>query len=270
MHVPVGSRVRFRAGPRDVDGLQVARVDSCLRDGGDVLRLVVLRATHPAESIAGLLDDDAADVVEPGGFIRGANQCLVAQTQGAKRAIEADQFLFRALAFGDVLNAAPNERHAAAGVSLGLAAARHQPHVAVGAHQFQLERECRSRPSGPIDRRRQLREARRRVEAAAVIVEARRRQLRVAARDAIQLFGPGHRVGRRIPPPAADPREALRFAELLLPAMQRGQRASTFEVAAIDPEAAPDGQTGQQRDHRDDGQRCGGMLREETRHVGLP
>src|SRR5262249_3959173 len=135
------AQLGFPAGPRDVDRLQVPLVGARFRDGRDVSRFVVLRAAHPAEAITRLVYHDAADGVKPRGFVRGANQRLVAEAQRSKRAIEPDELLLFAPAFGDVLNAAANDRHSSAAVALRLAAAGHEPDLAVGADQLQLEGE---------------------------------------------------------------------------------------------------------------------------------
>ena len=103
---PRRSPAAVGVGPAHVDGLQVALVDSGLRHGRHGLRLVVFRTAHPAEAIARLVDDDAADLIEPGGFVRGADQGLVAAAQRPVCAIDPEQLLLRAFAFGDVLNGA--------------------------------------------------------------------------------------------------------------------------------------------------------------------
>ena len=71
---PRRSQDAVAVGPSDVDRLQVAFVDARLRHGGHSLRLVVLRASDPAEAITRLVDDDSADLIEPGGLLGGADQ----------------------------------------------------------------------------------------------------------------------------------------------------------------------------------------------------
>ena len=113
---------------------------------------------------------------------------------------------------------------------------------AIGANHLQLELERRPRLDGPFHRGGQPREAFRRVETG-VLLEARRRQLRIAAGNAIQPFRPRDGVGRGIPPPTAHARQTLRLSQLLLASMQRPFRVPAFRVAAIDALAAPDRQT---------------------------
>src|SRR5262249_4289711 len=77
------------------------------------------------KTIAGLVHDDSADLLEPGRFIRGADQRLVASAEGAVRAIGPEQFRLRALALRDVSDRANAFDHIAGVVDIYL---RHFPH----------------------------------------------------------------------------------------------------------------------------------------------
>ena len=176
---------------------------------------------------------------------------------------------FGPLVLGDIMDGAAHEHDPAAGIALRFATARDRSDRAIGANHLQLELERRPRLDGPFHRGGQSREAVRRVETG-VLLEARRRHLRIAAGNAIQPFRPRDGVGRGIPPPTAHPRQTLRLSQLLLASMQRPFRVSAFRVAAIDALAAPDRQTGQQRDHRDDHHRDPAPLGEQAGGIGLP
>ena len=130
------------------------------------------------------------------------------------------QRLLGLLVLGDIVDGAAHEHDPAAAVALRFAAARHRSDRAIGAHHLQLELERRPRLDRPFHRGGQPREAFSRVEAG-VLLEARRRHLRIAAGDAIQPFRPRDGVGRGIPPPAAHPRQTLRLSQLLLASVQR-------------------------------------------------
>src|SRR4029453_18462434 len=123
------------------------------------------------------------------------------------------------LALRDVLDRAAEPRDAAGGIALGLSACRNPPVRAIGADHLQNEFVGCAAMEGRFDGAPQQVPALAGIELCVFLV-IHGRQARIAAGDAIKLLGPHDRIAIRIPLPAADSSEALRFLELALLAPQ--------------------------------------------------
>jgi len=136
-----------------MDGLQVTRIDSASATA--VTCFASSCSARPTQQIdSRLLDDDAADFVSHVDYpwCESVPGCPGSEREGA---IEADQFVFRALAFGDVFDAAANERHTAA-ASRSASPRLITRRISRRAHQLQLDARTpfpfvwRGRPPGQL------------------------------------------------------------------------------------------------------------------------
>ena len=71
----------FRVGPGHADRLEITLLVAGMGDRAHRLRLIVLSIADPAESIAGDLDDDAAELPEELGLIASPDQDMVATAE---------------------------------------------------------------------------------------------------------------------------------------------------------------------------------------------
>ena len=101
-----GGELRLLVGPFEGDGVQITGAVACPCDRAQHDALARLHQPHPGKLVAARSGRYLAHLQEQGLLIVGAHQSSVGPVQRYQRPVEATQFLFRRLLFGDVTRGA--------------------------------------------------------------------------------------------------------------------------------------------------------------------
>ena len=129
----------FRVGPGDVGLGEIPVLDPGPRHGTHGLGLVIPGIAHPGHAVAGLVADDAADVVEERLFVHGSHQDLVAVADGPQFAVQTAQRVLRPFALRGVMHDRTAHHKIAMRVLDGGGVQSHRQNRAVLAHHLKIK-----------------------------------------------------------------------------------------------------------------------------------